>query len=209
MKETLEAISIERLLPHPDNPNRMSKADFTRLVRNIEQTGLYEPLVVRPHPEKADTFQIINGHHRCQALKKLGYETAQAVVWDITDEETDILLTTLNRLTGRDILAKKLALLKRLSRNTSAAELAKRLPHTRAQLQRLTDFKPPSLTGRNSANAFAIPMVFFVNEAQQQTIEQGLALAHTSSEGSRATRRAAALTQLAKSFTGITRGTNK
>jgi len=200
MNETLKTITLEKLLPHPDNPNRMSKADFARLVRNIEKTGLYEPLVVRPHPKDTDAFQIINGHHRCRALKQLGHETAQAVVWDVTDEETDVLLTTLNRLTGRDILAKKLALLKRLQRNTSAAELAKRLPHTRAQLQRLADFKPPSLKGRGGTGAFAIPMVFFVDEIQQQTIEQGLALANTSSEGSRATRRAAALTQLADRF---------
>lgn len=129
MNETLKTINLAKLVPHPDNPNRMSKADFARLVRNIEKTGLYEPLVVRPHPEETDAFQIINGHHRYQALKNLGHETAQAVVWNVTDEETDVLLTTLNRLAGRDILAKKLALLKRLQRNTSAAELAKRLPH--------------------------------------------------------------------------------
>lgn len=200
MNETLTTIALKRLLAHPDNPNRMSKANFAKLVHNIEQTGLYEPLVVRPHPKKANAFQILNGHHRCQALRKLGYETAQAVVWDVDDEQADIMLTTLNRLTGRDILAKKSALLRRLSRGTSTRDLAKRLPYTGAQLQRLADFKPPSTAGRTNSEAFAVPMVFFVNKTEQRAIEEALALAQTSSEGTRAVRRAAALVHLAKDF---------
>ena len=35
--------------------------------RNIERTDCYEPLVVRPHPNKHGFFQIINGHCRCKA----------------------------------------------------------------------------------------------------------------------------------------------
>ena len=200
MNETLTTIALDKLLAHPDNPNRMSKANFAKLVHNIEQTGLYEPLVVRPHPKELDAFQILNGHHRCQALRKLGHKTAQAVVWDVDDEQADIMLTTLNRLTGHDILVKKLAILRRLSGRTSARELAKRLPHTRTQLQRLTDLKPPSLAGRLDAEAWAVPMVFFVNRADQRAIEEALALAQPSSNGTRATRRAAALVHLAKHF---------
>ena len=200
MTETLTTIAVEKLIAHPDNPNRMSKANFTKLVHNIEQTGLYEPLVVRPHPTKPNAYQILNGHHRCQALRKLGHETAQAVVWDVDDEQADVMLTTLNRLAGRDVLAKKLAILKRLNRRTSTRELARRLPYTHTQLQRLRNFIPPSSAGRANAETFAVPMVFFVNKAEQQTIEEALALAQPSTAGGRAARRAAALLRLATSF---------
>ena len=113
-------------MPHPDNPNRMSRVTFAKLVRNIGQTGRYEPLIVRRITDtqghisenvtnlrrntyEGDVYQIINGHHRWQALKKLGKETADAIVWDIDDDQTDILLATLNRLCGQDVLDKKLA----------------------------------------------------------------------------------------------------
>ena len=41
------------------------------------------------------------------------------IVWDVYDEQTDILLVTLNRLSGSDELARKIALLKRLTEKTN------------------------------------------------------------------------------------------
>src|SRR4030042_1004922 len=100
MTNTVQSIGLEKLIAHPANPNRMSTATFGKLVRNIERTGRYEPIVVRPHPARGGYFQIINGHHRCRVLTKLGYETADWVVWDVDDEQGGILLATLNRLCG-------------------------------------------------------------------------------------------------------------
>ena len=100
MTNSTQSIALDKLAAHPDNPNQQSKVNFAKLVRNIERTGRYEPLIVRPCPDKAERFQIINGYHRCHALAKLGYKTADCIVWDIDNEETDILLTTLNRLGG-------------------------------------------------------------------------------------------------------------
>jgi ParB-like chromosome segregation protein Spo0J len=59
MRETrnenrVSRIAIDKLVAHPDNPNRMSKTNFAKLVRNIERTGRYEPLVVRPCPTPAE-----------------------------------------------------------------------------------------------------------------------------------------------------------
>lgn len=60
MKSKIREIALDKLIPHPDNANRMSRAALAKLVRNIERTGCYEPLVVRPHPEQRGIFQIIN-----------------------------------------------------------------------------------------------------------------------------------------------------
>jgi ParB-like chromosome segregation protein Spo0J len=76
MLNQVQSIALDKLVAHPDNPNRMSKAKFAKLLRNIERTGRYEPLVVRSCPQKPDCFQIINGHHRLQALIELGNKTA-------------------------------------------------------------------------------------------------------------------------------------
>jgi len=202
MENVIETIPLDRLIAHPDNPNRMSKRNFSKLVRNIERTSLYEPLTVRRHGEY---FQIINGHHRLEALKKLGYAAADCVVWDIDDEEVDVLLATLNRLCGRDILDKKLILLRRLNEKMLAQELARLLPLTGKQIERLANLKLPALPAKGQAKAggmcFAVPLVFFVNESQQRIIEEAILKAEcTEKEKTKAQRRAEALTKIAEKY---------
>ena len=214
MRETrienrVSRIALDKLVAHPDNPNRMSKTNFAKLVRNIERTGRYEPLVVRPCPsaslrtspqknchscpasvcgvnssrnpddDRMSCFQIINGHHRWQALRELGYKTADAIVWDIDDQDADILLATLNRLGGSDILEKKLALLKRLNQRMEVGKLAKLLPLRAGQIERLTELTISNCRTaiENRKSKILNPLVFFVNGEQQKTIENALSLA--------------------------------
>ncbi len=206
MRNCIRYIPLERLVPHPDNANRMSRANFAKLVRNIERTGYYEPLVVRRHPDRRGCFEIINGLHRCEALRKLGRDAAQAVVWKVNDEQTDILLATLNRLGGRDLLEKKLTVLRRLCQTIRIHDLAKLIGQTQGQLQRLMsqNLKPTTPTAKPSA--YAIPLVFYVSTDQQRLIEEALASANVcSSETTRAAKRAAALSDLAKCFADLHR----
>jgi len=231
MTNSVRTIALDKLVAHPDNPNQQSKVNFGKLVRNIERTGRYEPLIVRPCPNKSKTvtpakagvqkeddamdsrlrgndiketngcFQIINGEHRYRALAKLGYKTADCIVWDIDDEQTDVLLATLNRLGGSDNLSRKLNLLKRLNKRMESAELAKLLPQTAKQIERLANLKMPSRLAETNAKCFLNPMVFFVNDAQQKTIENALSLTKESrSEKTKALRRAAALARIAGDF---------
>ncbi len=201
MAISIQAILLDKLIAHPDNPNRMSKANLAKLVRNIDQTGQYEPIIVRLHPQSKGCFQIINGEHRCKALAKLGYKKVNSIVWDVDDEQADILLATLNRLVGTDQVDKKLALLKRLNKKIKAGELAKFLPATAKQIERLVNLKRPRQPANINPQSFANPMVFFVNDAQQETIENALSLAQESgSEKTKALRRAAALAHIAGEF---------
>ncbi len=201
MVNSIQSIALNKLEFHPDNPNKQSKVNFAKLVRNIERTGRYEPLIVRPCLKKAGRFQIINGHHRYQALARLGYHTADCIIWDINDEETDILLTTLNRLGGSDQLGKKLKLLKRLNKRLAYHELAKLLPQTVKQIERLTKLKKPVAPAKINANSFANPLVFFVNDTQQQQIEKALSLVkEPRTKMTKAAQRAAALAHIAKIF---------
>ena len=163
----IKQIALSKLIAHPDNPNVMSDATFRKLVRNIERTGLYEPIVVRPHPDKKGHFEIINGHHRVKALERLGHKEADCVVWDVDDEQTAVLLTTLNRLAGSDTLAKKIELLKKLTERMGTAQLAKLLPQTAKQIERLTNLRLNSVPVRLNAESFAVPLVFFVTKQQQ------------------------------------------
>jgi ParB-like chromosome segregation protein Spo0J len=202
MSTIIQQIPLSRLAPHPDNPNVMSRANFARLVRHIERTGRYEPLVVRPHPKRTGNFQIINGCHRCEALRRLGRQVADAVVWDVSDDETATLLATLNRLGGRDVLDKKLTLLRRLAKRMPIRELAKLLPQTRGQLERLTARRllPPVAKAR-TGEASVVPLVFFVDESQRCAIEEALSRVDKSPDTRpKAIQRAAGLAQIARDF---------
>ncbi len=232
MTGQIQSIPIEKLVPHPDSRNRMSESSFAKLVRNIERTGRYEPLVVRPCPamschsctcfrrcklvpakagsrnpdssgnKKRGCFEIINGHHRLRALAELGYKSVDAIVWDIDDAETDILLATLNRLGGSNILDKKLTLLKRLNRRINARDLAKLLPHTAGQIERFAQMSAGELVPVRPAKPVPVnPKVFFLDDAQQAIVEQAMSLVRKGRrEKTRAARNAAALTQIAQCF---------
>jgi len=200
LKNQVTNIPIEKLVAHPDNPNRMSKGNFAKLVRNIGRTGRYEPLVVRPCSRRGGFFQIINGHSRWRALGELGYETAEAVVWKLDDHEACVLLATINRLGGSDVLDRKLAVLGRLERQMHSSEMTKLLPLSRTQIERLTEMGAQGLSRIKPARVeFAAPLVFFVNNKQKKTIENALSLAGRRAGGrTRAARNAAALAEIAE-----------
>ena len=201
MGNSVQQIALANLRSHPDNPNQQSKVNFGRLVRNIEQTGRYEPLIVRPDPKQAGRYQIINGHHRCEALTKLGYDKADCIVWDVDDEQTDVLLATLNRLCGRDDAGKKMRLLKRLIKKTGAAELSKLLPQTTKQIGSLVSLKKPAAPAKIGKDFFARAMVFFLTEEQHRLVEKGLLTAQRQECGStKAMRRAAALAKVVEYY---------
>lgn len=206
-RNRVSRISIEKLVDHPDNPNRMSKGHFARLVRNIERTGRYEPLIVRP---KGDMYEIINGRYRRRALQELGYQAVDAIIWTIDDEQADIFLATLNRLGGSNVLEKKLSLLRRLTERMDAGDLARLLPHTAAQIQRLVQIHSSgmvctqsmkSVSDKAVRSVLASPKVFFLSDTQQQIVETALSLApEVGNERSRAAKNAAALAAVARAF---------
>jgi len=60
--------------------------DQTKLVEQIRESGQLVPILVRPHPENPDRFQIAYGHRRVAAIKTLGIKV-RAVVKQLTNEE--------------------------------------------------------------------------------------------------------------------------
>ncbi len=201
MGNVVRSIALDKLVTHPDSPNRQSRVTFGKLVRNIERSGLYEPLIVRPCPGKEGCFEIINGCHRWRALAELGYKNVDCIVWDVDDEEADILLATLNRLEGTDELGKKQALLRRLNKRRESAELGKVLPQTARQIERLVKLQRPSAAEKAKAANFANPVVFFVDDTQQEIIENAISLVgECEAKMTKAGMRAAGLAKIARYY---------
>ena len=177
MQKQIESIAIDRLAAHPANPNRMNKSSFKKLCGHIAETGNYEPVIVRPKRNKPGGFEILNGHHRIMALKKLGHENADCVVWDVDDERALILLATLNRLSGSDELGKKSELIKQLTRSFNSRELAKLLPETKKSIERLKDLDMAAKKATAGQKAFLNPLVFFLTDSQKQIVDEAIASA--------------------------------
>ena len=170
----IESISLDKLIAHPANPNRMAWSAFKKLASHIGRSGNYEPIVVRRHPKRDGCFEIINGHHRKKALEELGTKAADCLIWDVSDEETLILLSTLNRLSGNDDLHKKSELIKQLSRRLNIKELSKMLPDSRKSIEHLKALgrtrRKVALLNKCMLNA----TVFFLTDEQKQIVDSAL-----------------------------------
>ena len=81
-------IPIERIHANPHQPRRsFAETDLDELAASIRDRGVIQPLLLRPHPERADEFQIVAGERRWRAAQRAGLETVPAVVSDLTDRE--------------------------------------------------------------------------------------------------------------------------
>lgn len=155
-------VEISRLLPHPENSNRMDVETLSKLRRHIESTGRYEPLVVRPHPTEDGRFQVINGHHRLQVLKALGHTKARCVIWEVDDDQARLYLATLNRLSGEDIPERRALLIGSLLESFEVNDLAGLLPESQdqiAELQRLARVELDELLPRPPVEVEGAPQV--------------------------------------------------
>lgn len=198
---TVFQIPAEQLIAHPLNPNRMTEATFEKLKNHIARTGNYEPIIVRAHPDIDSAFEIINGHHRLKALKKLNCQMADCIEWDVDDDETMLLLTTLNRLSGTDELSAKSELIQNLSQKYSGKELAKLLPDTKATIEKLKDITKPIADIAQNSKAFLNTLVFCLDDAQADIVKQALDIAIEPDKSKTfAQRKAGALTKIANHY---------
>jgi ParB-like chromosome segregation protein Spo0J len=199
-EKTIIRLPLDRLIAHPENPNRMNKSTFEKLKRHISKTHNYEPVIVRQHPTIEDTFEIINGHHRVRALRELGEGFADCVEWEVDDDQTRVLLATLNRLVGRDVLSEKISLIKNLSEKFDSKTLAKILPDTKAVIEKLKNMESQQ-EFEISDFKFQMPhsLVFFLDDEQMRIVEQAIEKAH-SSKGAKAQSMAEAITKIAAKY---------
>ena len=189
-------IGIEKLLAHPMSANAMSKATFKKLAGHIERTGNYEPLTVRRHPKKKGYFEILNGHCRKKVLEQLGYKSAECVVWEADDEEALVLLATLNRLRGRDLLESKAAVVKKLNKRIDDKTLAGMIPESRGGIAKLRNVSAARKVKINEGKAFMSPVVFFLDEEQKRFIEKSIGAVTAGMNGTAAQKKSAGIMKI-------------
>jgi len=81
-------VSLDDILPNPKQP-RLGPKEDDELQRQIEANeGLFEPLLVEPHPEFQGKYLIIDGDRRwtnCRVLVDRGREQYRQVPIEVTD----------------------------------------------------------------------------------------------------------------------------
>lgn len=66
-----------------------SHETFASFVKSFEEQGQKVPIQVRPHPRRSGRYQVVYGHRRLAALKKLGAPVLAEIV-DLTDRDLAI-----------------------------------------------------------------------------------------------------------------------
>ena len=112
-----------------------------------------------------------------------------------------ILLSTLNRLAGSDILQKKSELMKKLSDHFSIDHLAKILPDNRKSIERLKDISLLDPTIADSNPDFLNPVVFFLDNEQMELVDKAITLAASKeSKSIKTNKRAHGLVRISEEY---------
>lgn len=80
-------IPIDRIRPNPYNSrSAYTGKSIEKLAESISEIGQLSTIKVRPHPTQKELYQLVFGHRRYYAAKKLGWKTISAEVVDTTEE---------------------------------------------------------------------------------------------------------------------------
>lgn len=95
MSEKLLQLPLNAIVPSPTNPRRSFDADALReLAASIKQTGLHQPVLVRPLPadrvpetDRSVTHELVSGERRWLASAIADQPTIVAMERDLSDEQ--------------------------------------------------------------------------------------------------------------------------
>jgi len=92
---TLTEIKIENLKSFENNPFIFREdTAFEMLIDSISNLGVLTPIIVRSI-EDGD-YEIISGHRRTEACRRLGIEAIPCIVKELTKDEATVILVDLN-----------------------------------------------------------------------------------------------------------------
>lgn len=170
-------LDLDVLMPRRQAVHRPGGRLIDSLVRNIQATGLYPPLIVHPHPRRRRRFQIIDGHARLQALRRLGRQQARCEIWPVDEAAADLLAATLNRLRGQNDARDSAKIIKRIIRRLGTDRAAGLLALTpRGLRQQLAMATPPPAPARPEEVLPLHPVTFHLTGDQRARLEAALAV---------------------------------
>lgn len=102
IQENVQSIPINEIQPFRSHPfNVTDNEDMAKIVESIGKVGTITTLLARPLPDGG--YELISGHRRLEACRKLGLDTIPVIIREMTDDEAVIAMVDAN-LQREDIL---------------------------------------------------------------------------------------------------------
>ncbi|MBR3597907.1 MAG: ParB/RepB/Spo0J family partition protein [Clostridia bacterium] len=93
--ERVQNIAVSDLQPFKNHPFKVIKGEeMEKMIESVRQFGVITPAVARPL--SGSKYEIVSGHRRLEACRKLGIETMPVVVREMTDDEAIIAMVDAN-----------------------------------------------------------------------------------------------------------------
>lgn len=87
----VEEIQLDDVVPNKFACRKISENDILELASSLASLGQLSPIRVRPVEGSGQTFEIIFGHKRTQAAKRLGWKTIRAEVVSASNDDMVVL----------------------------------------------------------------------------------------------------------------------
>lgn len=95
IQENVQSIPINEIQPFRNHPFTVAdNEDMAKIVESIGKVGTITPLLARPLP--VGGYELISGHRRLEACRKLGLENIPVIVREMTDDEAVIAMVDAN-----------------------------------------------------------------------------------------------------------------
>lgn len=89
-------VSLLELVPFKDHPfDPISEVEMDDLMNSIESAGVFTPILIRPVLSE-DAYEIVSGHNRVEACRRLKKTTIPAIVHDWDDATATIIMAYSN-----------------------------------------------------------------------------------------------------------------
>jgi ParB family chromosome partitioning protein len=88
-------IDVANLVPFANHPFKLYQGKRSEaLINSVRESGVLTPIIVRPQGKK---YEILSGHNRVEAAKKVGLQTVPAIVReDLSDDDARLIVTVTN-----------------------------------------------------------------------------------------------------------------
>lgn len=81
-------VAVAKLSPNPHQPRKVFREDELKaLADSVRESGILQPILVRPREDESGGFEIVAGERRWRAAKRAGLETVPVLVREIDDVE--------------------------------------------------------------------------------------------------------------------------
>lgn len=90
-------LSLEELTPFQNHPYKVSDdEEMEQLMESIKENGVLTPIIVTHLDLRTNKFDIVSGHRRYEACKKLGIKTIPAIFKEMSYDEAVIAMVASN-----------------------------------------------------------------------------------------------------------------